>query len=598
MIDIVIKGSCVTREAFNYQTQVYDKVLFKVSNYIFQKPIAVLESPQIINIEQQVINKLKLALFNAESVKDFVIKQVDKSFTKEFFPENDSDEKYFIMDFIDERMKLIKLNNSNSFIEYRKEFLKVLENENISFEIIKNSKDIFIKYIDLYIKNIKKNYREENIILNKSYAVCTTSIDGIKYPLTSTFRDSMDKRTFASYSYKRAIESNLFLMDLYDYIEKNYPSIKILELPFEKYFSPASHKYGRGYYHYNDEFYYDFLEELKELVLNKKAQINTDVAENNREIILRLHHMQKIMNNMYETNSSIIFRRNPEELFLGSLDTPISYKLSMNGKQLVKSYVLKNSKNGIMIYSHDGSFKGKFLFNTEHEIDQVYTLYPDGNTESFTTVGKDGEWYSNMYDSLKNDITNQARIENSNEGTDSIYSLFNESNEIILKIICSNNSTRIRFIFFEEKRINRVIVFEENKISQVMAYNNLGRMVEEFIMGDYIQIGKVQTKFRFYKGKKHVRYMYYASGNLQSKSLYNDNGSYFKTEYFELDGTIKKEVFYHNGQKAKTIDYLSAEKTKVSEYFETGSRKSISFFDNDEVLKCTSREKETDLLTI
>ncbi|MGG4507254.1 DUF6270 domain-containing protein [Heyndrickxia sporothermodurans] len=594
MFDITIKGSCVSREAFNYQKELFDEEIFYVSNYIFQKPIAVIESEKITNIEPDIIDKLKLELINKESVQDFVVNQVNNSFSKNFLKDVSSKEKFFLIDFVDERMNLIQLGDS--FIEYRREFLNVLNKENIDFKIVKNTKDITFNIIDKFINNIKKKYPEKNIILHKAFAFNITKINNIMMPLTSTFANPLDRRSINSYSSKRSTNVNLFFLELYNYIEANYPEIKIIELPIKNYYSPCDHKYGRGFYHYDNQYYFDFLQQLKKLLTNKNTKKDEVVAKENKRYIYDLNQMQKVIANIYRTSDTSMFTKNPEELLFRPLNTPIPYKVNNAGKPLIKSYIINDLIPGIMFFGNQGDIKAKFIFNKNNELERIYTFYKNKNIESITYFENDWVTSTSLFDLNKRNITKEGNAETISRQYDKVYSFYNPDKQLVLRIINNQKLKLKTFLFYENNRKTISISLSNNKINRFVKYHLDGSIFEEYIMGEYINIGNVQTKFRYVKKKKKIRYIFYPSGKLQARTLFAENGKYLKTELFDVDGEIRKEITFNNeGLKSQTIDYLAKGKKKISNYFKTGIRQSIATYYNGVMVKEVSRKSEKEL---
>ncbi|PAF33959.1 hypothetical protein CHH69_18435, partial [Terribacillus saccharophilus] len=97
---------------------------------------------------------------------------------------------------------------------------------------------------------------------------------------------------------KRAVETNLYLSSLYEYIEAKFPEIHIIELKHMDYYSTHDHVYGRGYYHYNDEYYQDFLSALDGIVSGNPADEEKQklIADDNL-------HLFKLQQNILDITS-------------------------------------------------------------------------------------------------------------------------------------------------------------------------------------------------------------------------------------------------------------------------------------------------------
>lgn len=594
MIDIVIKGGCTSREAFNYQKEQYGIDLFNVSDYIFHKPIAALASEKVKEVDQSVIDKMKLAMINNNSVQDFIIKQVDSSFSKNFLAdkkmEKTNNDRYFLMDFISERKKLIEIGDS--FIEYRKEFVDILKKEKINFQVIENTKELIFRYIDNFMEIIKSCFPEENIILHKAFAVNITKIGDMIYPLTSTFADPYNTSRINGYSLLKVAKLNNLYLQIYNYIEKKYPNVLVLELPFKDYYSSVNHKYGRSIFHYNEKYYLDFLKRLKELIIDKinLERTKQKINQENIDLVSKQYSDSQLILNIHKSNIPTGSIRNPEELLLGPTNKRLDYDINTGGKQLIKSYLLKDSSPGILVFSNAGRLLGKIIFNKKSNLTHVYTLYKNKEIKSITTINKQAELTTKLYDLSRKDITEKgfSKLERNKRTT---YSYYNEFGEILIKIFISLNANT-RIIFYDGNRINVVIDLKNDIIHRVVKYSS-GLIDEEFEMGEYINLGKVQTNIKYKEGAKSVRYIFSPAGDLQSKSIFLESGQYLKTEKY-YDGKKVKEIFYHDGSaKISQVIYISDSGNKIEEFYKNGKKKSISYYNKEgELIKKLVRESE------
>lgn len=386
MIQLVIRGGCSTREPFNYQEEVFEEKRFDVTDYIFHKPTAVMASSKV-RLDQNIIDQMKLRLLNEDTVQDFVTKQVDTSFNKEFFnKENKNEETYFLMDLVSERKKLIELDDS--YIEYRAEFANVLKEKSIDYKVIKNSKELFYQHIEKFMAEVMENYSEERIILHKVFAVHTTKIEGDLYPLLSTFKEADTKSRLNAYSLEKANQLNQMFADIYTYIEDKYPNIKILELPIEKYYSPMNHKYGRAFFHYNKEYYYDFLKQLEKIMNQDASEKETKVAIENLIYINRMLEKDKVLKKMLKMDLNVNKKTLEEVLYNESTNiyNRLKYNIQLSDKTILKSYKLKDESFGILINNANQSLIGKLIFDKKGQLTRIYTCFKDKNPSSISAI--------------------------------------------------------------------------------------------------------------------------------------------------------------------------------------------------------------------
>ncbi|MBQ6819812.1 MAG: hypothetical protein IJO26_00780 [Clostridium sp.] len=518
-MNIQLKGSCVTREALNYWKLVFpDEEDIKVDYYMFQKPIAVLASKKI-ETNEETLKKIEDKLIASKSVRDFVVKQLRASFDKTIIKENFK-LNYYLIDFIDERMQLI--NYKDSFIEYREEIWDILKNDSNKVE---NDINIFKKYIDLFISRIKQFCPEERIILHKAYAIYLSNIDDKEYYLTDTFNYS--NPNYKLNTLQGAIKRNNILLEIYKYMEEKYPNIKYIELPYENYYSPVDHRYGRGYYHYNEKYYIDFILKLKEIHDGKYKYVD----------------VKKISNNNYnklKELSNIISFNDVSLSYIEDIQKKINYQID----RLKLNLNDFNYKDNEVIYRDDN---GKII---------AKNIYKKGLLRIQKNYLKSNNFIINIFNDYGNIVESRYISEKKLNRIDYF----------------DDRSYLIRCKFFENGKVIRDLIYSE--------YIKLGKVTS---MAEYDLSGRKKI-FAMYYGNGKVRSKtYYKDNNIYDRTEVFDNCGQLKEVRFYYPNKIQKEnIQYGNGIKKKTIYYFSNGKTKkIVTYDNKGNIKSSISRKND-----------------
>jgi hypothetical protein len=315
-----LKGSCVTREALEHTSEI------DINKYWFQKPLVSIFSEEL-NISEDNIQELKLLLANM-NMSNFIIRTQTESIKKSFFNEYEKKD-YFLIDLIDERMSLMEINE-NTYIEYRRHIYNFLK-DFYNIKVVKNNFNLFKKACDCFFNELLKYYKEEEIILHKAYAITKLKINDTIYELEEFFYDK-DEKVKKYYSNENANNFNEFFSQCYEYIERNWPKVKVIEIDIEKCFLDIDHRLGNNFFHYEEEYYISFLEQL------------FDILNNNYN---------------YERVAKIIEKnkKNIEKKFnFDQNDKLIEYK-DINGQILLKKEFLNNSLKKECFYSELGELE-------------------------------------------------------------------------------------------------------------------------------------------------------------------------------------------------------------------------------------------------
>lgn len=267
-IKIDIIGSCVTRDAFEFAKNMDNSNKYIVNNYISKTSFISLVSDSIgrdkYNISQ-------------ENMTDWEFRQIKYDLEKnwvEILKKSDSD--IIIVDFIDERYDLYRLDNSYitiSNIFKRSKFntdehlKKIKRNSNEYNEIWEES---IYNYIDLlkslnkpiiihkamwkntYIKNsinksVSKSIYIKNILYNIYYGSLQNSKKNIMH-----FRKKIQKK----------IELNNYILESYYKATLNTEGFESIEV-IKKYHADRGHKWGLAPFHYESGYYEDFINQLE-----------------------------------------------------------------------------------------------------------------------------------------------------------------------------------------------------------------------------------------------------------------------------------------------------------------------------------------------
>lgn len=244
MLKVSIFGSCVTRDAFEF-----DKNNFILDEYFARSSIASFSGqPKTI---PEIISGID-SNFQQKMVK----RDMEKTFL-EYCNSNKYD--LIVFDFIDERFRLYK--NNDIVCTYSSEFAKGCKKSMYkiySSQIVQNyttDKDsIYYKLWKNGLEKVKNKIKlnEAKIVLNKVYWTNILS-NGEK---------------LEQYSDEIIEKNNKFLDLLYNDFSSAFKNIYTIEYPKELLKANKNHKWGVEAFHYIDELYIYLINKLKELKNN------------------------------------------------------------------------------------------------------------------------------------------------------------------------------------------------------------------------------------------------------------------------------------------------------------------------------------------
>jgi hypothetical protein len=232
---IDIFGSCVTRDSFKYTSNVE----YKVNNYFARSSIVSLYG-RIFKIK---IDDIKLA-------SAFQRKMVYFDLTKEFprhIKSFNSD--YLIIDFIDERMNILK--TKESYLTRSKEFVE--SKIDIKGRVLSDSDKLMLweKCAERFINDLKSNLKPEQIILHKAF-------------WQEQYKG--EDGTIHKFDDPEIKINNLRLKHYYEMIENGIEGINVIEL--NGFIADENHVWGLSPFHYEDRYYLEFINQLDSIVEN------------------------------------------------------------------------------------------------------------------------------------------------------------------------------------------------------------------------------------------------------------------------------------------------------------------------------------------
>lgn len=244
-----IFGSCVTKDIFNF---VSDESLM-VSSYVARQSIvSAISNPLKVNKE-----KIKL---ESDFQKRCVFNDIAKINTWEYLRHGEANikNKYLLIDLIDERFDLLKINDS--LITCSPELLDSGCFKNKKFKRFKKIKSLngewfigdiyFVGCIEQFVMKIKDIFDEENIIIHK-------------VRMTDYYRDlSGNLVVFQEDVLKENHIVNEMLDFMYACLIEYLPNAVVIDRS-GSYFADSSHQWGLAPMHFEAEYYIDVLKEIK-----------------------------------------------------------------------------------------------------------------------------------------------------------------------------------------------------------------------------------------------------------------------------------------------------------------------------------------------
>lgn len=172
--------------------------------------------------------------------KDVLLKDFSKDFLQNCI---DNKVDYILIDFINERLPLIRLEDG-SLLTYSNELKLSKFLSYVNFRIIepysKEYFEIWAACWDSFVNKAKTSKFIDKIIINKVFWAKVTE-SGHPFP--------------PLYNQNYIYESNIYLYQLYTYCSKDIPKKNFIEYQTEDFLANDKHRWGITPYHYVDDFY-------------------------------------------------------------------------------------------------------------------------------------------------------------------------------------------------------------------------------------------------------------------------------------------------------------------------------------------------------
>ncbi|UBR28743.1 DUF6270 domain-containing protein [Bacillus sp. SD-4] len=239
-----ILGSCVSRDPFAMVENDY-----KLHRYFART--------SLISLYSEPIN---IALEDIKSPSAFQQRMLHFDLTNNFrkyitYTKSD----YIILDFIDERMDLLK--HKNSYITVSTEF----KNSNLKGiykgETVEKTEDnlsLWEEHAKKFINEVKKYKKPNQIILHKAFWK------------EQYYTKSNELVSFDAEKISQAQKYNRILEHYYSFIEKEFEGIQIIEP--KGYYADENHKWGLSPFHYESAYYNEFMKQFS-TIQRKKAVV-------------------------------------------------------------------------------------------------------------------------------------------------------------------------------------------------------------------------------------------------------------------------------------------------------------------------------------
>lgn len=238
-----IFGSCVSRDILEMPS----------NNFITLKSYIARQS-----VVSSVSKPIDIPIDDIKLESNFQKKMVYNDIAKKTFEILSSDESEFLLlDLVDERLKLVRCNGT--IITYSNEIQASQYISDPKFVNLEMRKSVLSRYflqddlkdldgyLDMFLSEIIKIYKEENIILHKAYM------------LDSYISSDNAINSFTLYNLKNNKKINDKLRYMYEYIENKMTNCKVIDICY-KYKACENHKWGLSPMHYEEAYYKECIE--------------------------------------------------------------------------------------------------------------------------------------------------------------------------------------------------------------------------------------------------------------------------------------------------------------------------------------------------
>lgn len=231
---VFVLGSCVTRDAFNYDENGSMELAFYIARTSFA-------SQNLNSWEDSGI----LEKINSPFQKKMVKIDLQKSL---LFYVNEIDYDLIVVDLIDDRFDLVEYEK-NCFATRSVEFLKGANNNFVSR---------MSHHGDQYEKNWKEGFDKFISNLEKSGALFKLRINEVYWA-----EETNECESIPGFEKDKIVLENSYLKSRYKYIREKLQNKHLISYNKEVFKADVNHKWGVSPFHYDKVFYENFLNVLK-----------------------------------------------------------------------------------------------------------------------------------------------------------------------------------------------------------------------------------------------------------------------------------------------------------------------------------------------
>jgi hypothetical protein len=333
MNNIAILGSCVTRDAFNFDNKSFD-----IKAYFARTSIISLTSTSLD------IDESKITLSSP-----FQIKCIIHDLKKDFFKiiENKAIN-YVIIDLIDERFNLLKINESiitksnelqSSNLLNHLDFKEIKRDENLDYLWKESAKAFFNRLTEIIPPS--------NIIIHKAL-------------WKSKYYDQNGKIEEFTKQLGEINQQNSILCSYYQYIEEHFTDFNIIDMTQENLLCTVNHRWGLSPYHYEEKYYNVFLDKL-----NKSFPRKTN-EENLSEIMSELDRKSVIISD----DKNIVFKVDDTKLVESYRDIEFAYYVKLNDEIIYREWYGKY-RNFIYTMEFEGNYEVVIFIRNQNNKDKI-----------------------------------------------------------------------------------------------------------------------------------------------------------------------------------------------------------------------------------
>jgi len=237
-MQIIILGSCVSRDPFNEEIEYKAKEDLNVKRLFARTTLISLNSPS-----------MEIDLSEIEGLTPFECRYVHNDLNKEFYKYLDSRDlsnTYLLLDFIDERMDILQwqehyITMSN---EFRWSNMPGKFEGTVWQRLSPETMELWRESCRVFTEKIKAYYPPERIILHRAFWL-------------SGYWDQGEKKLFENQ--EEIALQNSILEGYYEYFEARMPGIHIIDLNDNGYLADSAHRWGLQPFHYETKYYQHFL---------------------------------------------------------------------------------------------------------------------------------------------------------------------------------------------------------------------------------------------------------------------------------------------------------------------------------------------------